>query len=275
MDDNRDLYEEEATPHFSGLLAICGPSSYLLVALLALIIAYPFYGGETVGRRLLFGVLTSAVLVSGAFAASQRRRTVVMALALAAPALGLQWLYTLSGSAIVADLLCLTLAAFYAFTVANVLGYVLGPGPVTGDKLHAAVAAYILTALLWTALYALVDHLVPGSFSVNGTSDLAAPLSWKDFLFFSFTTLTSTGYGRIVPIAGHAQSLAILEQLAGVFYVAILIARLAGLYQPGVSRRSTWRTRGSDGVARSEGKGRAKRRLLGVAARLAHNGERD
>ena len=180
MDNDRDLYEEEATPHFSGLLAICGPSSYLLIALLALIIAYPFYGGETLGRRLLFGVLTSAVLVSGAFAASQRRRTVVMALALAAPALALQWLYTLSGSPIVADLLCLTVAAFYAFTVANVLGYVLGPGPVTGDKLHAAVAAYILTALLWTALYALVDHLVPGSFSVNGISDLAAPLSWKE-----------------------------------------------------------------------------------------------
>jgi hypothetical protein len=142
----------------------------------------------------------------------------------------------------------LTVAAFYVFTVVNVLGYVLGPGPVTGDKLHAAVAACILTALLWTALYALVDHLVPGSFSVRGTSDLAAPLSWKNLLFFSFTTLTSTGYGGIIPAADHAQSLAILEQLAGVFYVAILIARLAGLYQPGASRRSTWHTSGTDGV---------------------------
>jgi hypothetical protein len=275
LDSDHDLYEEETTPHLSGLLSICGPSSYLLVALLALIIAYPFYGGETLGRRLLFGVLTSAVLVSGAFAASQKKRTVVMALALAAPALGLQWFYTLSGGPIVADLLALTVAAFYAFTVANVLGYVLGSGPVTGDKLHAAVAAYILTALLWTALYALVDRLVPGSFSVNGISDLGAPLSWKELLFFSFTTLTSTGYGGIVPAAGHAQSLAILEQLAGVFYVAILIARLAGLYQPGASRRSTWRTRGSDGVAPSGRKGRAKRGLLRVAARLVRNSRRD
>jgi hypothetical protein len=224
---------------------------------------------------LLFGLLTSAILVSGAFAASQRRRTVVMALALAAPALGLQWLHTLSGSPIVADLLYITVAAFYAFTVANVLGYVLGPGPVSGDKLHAAVAAYILTAVLWTALYALVDHLVPGSFSVNGTSDLGAPLSWKDFLFFSFTTLTSTGYGRIIPIADHAQSLAILEQLAGVFYIAILIARLAGLYQPGASRRSTWHTRAIDAVAGSGGKGRAKRRLVRLAARLAQYDKRD
>ena len=194
-----------------------------------------------------------------------------MSLALAAPALTLQWLYTLSGSPIVADLLCLMVAAFYAFIVANVLGYVLGSGPVIGDKLHAAVAAYILRALLWTALYALVDHLVPGSFSVSGTSDLDAPLSWKELLFFSFTTLTSTGYGRIIPTAGHAQSLAILEQLAGVFFVVILIVRLAGLYQPGALRRSTWRMSGTDGIARPERKGRAKRRLLRVAARLAQN----
>ena len=90
-------------------------------------------------------------------------------------------------------------------------------------------------------------------------------------LFFSFTTLTSTGYGEIVPTAGHAQSLAILEQLAGVFYVAILIARLAGLYQPGASRRPTGRTSGTDGVARSEGEGRAKRGLLRLAARLGRN----
>ncbi len=88
------------THDFSGLLALSGRCSYLLVALLVMIIAYPFYGGETLGRRLLFGVLTSAILVSGAFAASQRRRTVVIALALAAPALALQWLHTLSGSPI-------------------------------------------------------------------------------------------------------------------------------------------------------------------------------
>ena len=84
------------------------------------------------------------------------------------------------------------------------------------------------------------------------------------------------GLWRIIPTAGHgAQSLAILEQLAGVFYVAILIARLAGLYQPGAVRRSTWRMSGTDGIARPERKGRANRRLLRVAARLAQNDKRD
>jgi hypothetical protein len=83
MDHDRDLYEEEGTHNFSGLLAISGRCSYLLVALLVMIIANPFFSDETLGQRLLFGVVTSAILISGAFAASQRKRTVVIALALA------------------------------------------------------------------------------------------------------------------------------------------------------------------------------------------------
>ena len=55
-------------------------------------------------------------------------------------------------------------------------------------------------------------------------------------LYFSFTTLTSTGYGDLTPATRRAESLAILEQVAGVFYVAVLIARLAGLYPPGGHR---------------------------------------
>jgi Ion channel len=54
---------------------------------------------------------------------------------------------------------------------------------------------------------------------------------FPDLLYFSFATLTTTGYGDIAPVTGHARSLAILEQLAGTFYIAILIARLTGLYQ--------------------------------------------
>jgi hypothetical protein len=52
-------------------------------------------------------------------------------------------------------------------------------------------------------------------------------------VFFSFVTLTTTGYGDIIPMTPHAQSAAIVEQLAGTFYIAVLIARLAGLYEPG------------------------------------------
>jgi hypothetical protein len=64
-----------------------------------------------------------------------------------------------------------------------------------------------------------------------------------------------------------------LEQLAGVFYAAILIARLTGL-MPGALRQSTWRMSGTNGVTRT-GVKKAKRRVLRLAARLAHNDKRD
>jgi Ion channel len=95
----------------------------------------------------------------------------------------------------------------------------------------------ILLGVAWASLYGLADNLIPGSFMIDGgRSDAAHPPTWKDLVFFSFTTLTTTGYGNSVPVAPHAQSLAILEQLTGTFYVAVLIARLAGLYQPGASK---------------------------------------
>jgi hypothetical protein len=72
-------------------------------------------------------------------------------------------------------------------------------------------------------------------------------------LYFSFTTLTTTGYGDITPVSRHSQSLSILEQMAGTFYVAILIARLAGLYQSSASKPvvGNWRRlrRNRDGGA--------------------------
>jgi hypothetical protein len=123
----------------------------------------------------------------------------------------------------------MTYAIFYGFTISHVLRYVLMPGEVTADKIYGAIAGYILTGLLWTSLYLFLDIWRPGSF--KGVQDSASLLAFPDLLYFSLTTLTTTGYGDIAPVTTHARSLAILEQLAGTFYIAILIARLTGLYQ--------------------------------------------
>lgn len=78
---------------------------------------------------------------------------------------------------------------------------------------------------------------MPGSFVNVLEHRRPAAAEWRQFVFFSFTTLTTTGYGDIVPVKGRAQSAAILEQLMGLLYVAISIARLAGLYRPGSAGR--------------------------------------
>jgi hypothetical protein len=208
-----------------------GRTTYLLVALLALLLAYPFLD-DSLPHRLIGGFLNIAILVAAAYAASGSRGTFLVAVLLAAPSFGLQVAHSLTNGTVVGELLFLTYAVFYGFTISHVLRYVLMPGEVTADKIYGAVAGYILTGLLWTSLYLFIDQLHPGSFSYNGLkNDATTPLAFPDLLYFSFVTLTTTGYGDVVPVTGHARSLAILEQLAGTFYIAILIARLTGLYQ--------------------------------------------
>jgi hypothetical protein len=204
--------------------------TYLLVALLVLLFAYPFLD-DSLPHRLFGGFLNVAILVTAAYSASESRRMFAVAVLLAVPAFGLQVAYVFTRNAVVGELLFLTYAIFYGFTIGHVLRYVLMAGEVTADRIHGAIAAYILMGLLWTALYLLIDQLHPGSFIYNGKNDSTNMWTFPDLIYFSFVTLTTTGYGDIAPVTAHARSLAILEQLAGTFYIAILIARLTGLYQ--------------------------------------------
>lgn len=214
-----------------GRLKQTGRATWLLLAVVLLLVIYPLADDSLIWKAVL-GLLNSAILVTGVAAASSSRRTLGVAVAFALPALGLQWAIIVRHDPIFAVLECVTMMAFYIFAIAHILAYVLRPGPVTGNKLHGAIAAYIMIGLLWAFVYTLIDFLVPGSFDYMGQSDLLQRFHWVKFVFFSFVTLTTTGYGDVVPTTPHAQSAAVLEQLAGTFFVAVLIARLAGLYQP-------------------------------------------
>ena len=218
-------------------LKVTGRCTWLLGALILLLIVYPIVG-ESWKWLLTIGVLNTAVLISGAFAASHSRRTMFIAFGFALPALALEWLWVITYDQKVGLLLVFTLMLFYLFTIGHLVVYVLRPGPVTGNKLHGAISAFIMLGLFWAFFYQLIETLVPGSFVNLAEHQREPAVEWRQFVFFRFTTLTTTGYGDIVPVKGHAQSVTILEQLMGTLYVAILIARLAGLYQPGSGGRS-------------------------------------
>jgi hypothetical protein len=214
-----------------------GSCTWLLGALILLLIIYPIVG-ESLQWTLLIGVLNTAVLISGAFAASRARKTLIIAFGFALPALALEWLWIISYDKNIGLLFTVTLLLFYSFTIGHLLVYVLRPGSVTGNKLHGAISAFLMLGLFWAFFYELIETMVPGSFVNLAEQHREQTVEWGQFVFFSFTTLTTTGYGDIVPVKGHAQSAAILEQLMGVLYVAVLIARLAGLYEPGSAGRS-------------------------------------
>jgi hypothetical protein len=84
-----------------------------------------------------------------------------------------------------------------------------------------------MIGVLWGFLYAIVDRASPQSFAMHGSP---SSLQLIDLLYFSFSTLTTTGFGDIVPLSRPARTAVMLEGIVGQLFLAILIARLVGVY---------------------------------------------
>jgi hypothetical protein len=118
-------------------------------------------------------------------------------------------------------------AAFYFYAAYSLLRYMLSDHDVSTDELYATGATFTLVAWGFAYLFVFVQALEPGSFTaaVNAAQDR----TWMELLFLSFTTLSSTGLSDIIPITSWGRSVVMIEQLAGLGYVAMVVSRLVGL----------------------------------------------
>jgi hypothetical protein len=201
---------------------------YLFVAVLVLVMAVLLLDPVPRGRIML-NVGNLLVVVAAVAAVGRTQLSFVIALLLAAPALLFQWLALNDGDSQFLLHSWAFGAALYASTIGYLLRYVFQHDVMTADKLYGAAAAYLMLGVLWPYLYAIANHLQPGSFAFGGAV-VSPPLD--ELLYFSFTVLTSTGFGDAVPVLRYARGLCVLEQLTGALFLAILIARLAGVYPP-------------------------------------------
>jgi Ion channel len=201
---------------------------YLFFAVLALVMAVLLLE-STPRARILLNAGNLLVVVAAVAAVGRTQLSFVIALLLAAPTLLFQMLAIDEGDSRFLLHSWAFGAALYAATIGYLLRYVFQRQVMTADKLYGAAAAYLMLGVLWGYLYAIANHLQPGSFAFGGAV-ISPPLS--DLLYFSFTVLTSTGFGDAVPVLRYARGLCVLEQLVGALFLAILIARLAGVYPP-------------------------------------------
>jgi Ion channel len=222
------------SPSNSEVFRFGGFGTALLISLLAYIGLYPLMLGN-VAARLAGGLILAVILVSGAVIASQSRthRLIGVVLAILAFGLEIEWLATHKIK--VEAIYMAVLWIFLLYTALVIFRHVLSFGPIYADRVHAALSVYILLALSWACIYALIEILSPGAFTMGAAStDMHARPEGAHLLgnmiHLSIATLTSTGYGDIAPVAPLARSLCQLEQLVGVFYIAVLISRLVGLY---------------------------------------------
>jgi len=198
----------------------------LFLALLALLVVMP-YVVETARGRVLIGLLNIIILVTAVTAVERSKKTFVIAMILGLPTLCFQILALQSGLPGQFALSWSFGAAFYAFTIAHLLHYVLRRDLMTADKLYGAVAAYVMIAIFWAYLYGVMQYFYPGAFAYHGTTKT---LDMAELIFYSFTVLTTAGFGDVTAQLIQPRFATILEAVTGVMYVAILIARLTGVY---------------------------------------------
>ena len=133
------------------------------------------------------------------------------------------------------------LAAFFALAAAGLFSYLRSSRTVTQAHLYTAINIYLLLGLLWATLYLAIDTFYPGSIQIGSH----AVNRETDLLYFSLITLSTIGYGDIVPFSGEARILAALEGVTGVLYIAITVALLVSRFrtEPSDSRDLTDMTR--------------------------------
>jgi hypothetical protein len=204
------------------------PSLLLLLALVGTILVYPFLEASDIGRASVsainIAVMILALRVVGHTPGLRR-----LGLVLASPPILLHGYYLLGGGSAYGLATTIALAVYYAFAIGALLAYVLRDDIATTDELFATICMYVLIAMLWACLYWVVKYFQPDAFFVNPQNNPDARVTWWDLLYFSFTTLTSVGFGEITPATSHARSLVMLEQIAGVMYVALLVGRVTSM----------------------------------------------
>lgn len=209
--------------------AVHGRAVYLLVLVALLHFIYPITVSGSVAALILYQVVYTGMVAIGVLVAGDSRRHQVAAVGLGTAWLLFSVLYALDPASQWKVLATYAvLLPFQALVVWLLLRYIFQAQRVTRDVLYAAVTVYILLAALFVPVYGSLELLQPGSFVDN--LHPGAPVFWQQFVYYSLITLTTTGYGDILPVSAWARAIATVEAVIGTLYLAILMARLVSLY---------------------------------------------
>jgi hypothetical protein len=224
-----------------GLRRFSAVGLLIALGLLFFFFFFPFVE-EVKGGDLIVSILLSLVLLSAVFTVASRR-TLIVALLLAIPAVAGEWINHFQPHLVPPPIFLVAGLLLVAFVVVNLLRFVLRAPSVNAEVLCASISAYLMLGLIWTMAYWLVDQLTPGrAFSFNTNAGRQSMNGFNAF-YFSFITLSTVGYGDITPLSRIARWLAAMEAMTGLLYVAVLIARLISLYstpKSNDSRASYW-----------------------------------
>jgi voltage-gated potassium channel len=210
-----------------------GRYTLLLLAILMLLIGESFFVRHSLAQALTL-VTMSFVLLSALSTLNVSKTYFVLGILLALPALISRWILQFEQNEPAEVIVAVTASAFIMITVMGLIRHLFKVRQVTFDTISAAICAYLLLALAWAFIFALLELEEPGSFSSSLVvrhvhSGSALLMTMNNAIYYSFVCLTTTGYGDIAPRSELTRTLSVLESVTRQMYLAILIARLVSL----------------------------------------------
>jgi hypothetical protein len=208
---------------------------FLLISLLLLFFFYPFFQRSQAGVVIL-DIVFLVILLSGIYAISERKNIFITSLLLAIIGFGA----TVLNYSLMSVSLRVTAASayglFFILMAVAILTTIIKTKKVTIETIYASICVYLLLGIIWTMMYSAIEIIEPGSFLSGGASvidfsgDPVRRNVFANFIYYSFVTLTTLGYGDIIPVSPQARALSSLEAVVGQLYIAVLIAGLVGMH---------------------------------------------
>jgi hypothetical protein len=202
------------------------PSAILFAAQLLAVLIYPAMEGGDVGRSLfsVFGIL---ILVLVVLAVRATPAFTWFALLLGVPATILLLIQAVTQDDALLPYSLAFEAVLYFYAAYALISYMLEDHVITRDELYAVGATFTLVAWAFAYSFTVYQSIEPHSFTA--AVDPNGERSWMELLFLSFTNLSSTGLSDVAPIKPFARSMVMIEQVAGVAYIAMVVSRLVGM----------------------------------------------
>ena len=215
---------------------------YLLASLLLMLVVVPVVHHRFIASLLQEAFLT-AVLITAIVANRGRRQVRIAGIAVAAVALPLNWATVFFHSPLLIIMAYSAGIAFLGMTAAMILISVLRDHLATIQAVVGAICVYLLIGLTWALMYSALEYaqqdafIIPERSIVTRARDGREMTSYSQMVYFSFVTMSTLGYGDMIPRTPPAQTMAWMQSVLGQLYLAVLVARLVSVLPATVSRQ--------------------------------------
>jgi len=203
--------------------------SYLLIALLVLLVTIPLADDLGLAAApLVKGLVFSCLLVIGVWSLKGQGRFFTIGMAFVVAGVILNVLAIRMHSPFFLYSSVLSMIGFLLVAITLTMKQVVVGTDISTNRIVGAICVYLLLGVIWAMAYTMVDFALPGSFAGFSSMD---DFGWdSEWLYFSFVTMTTLGYGDILPVSATARGLAYIQAVVGQFYIAVLVAGLVGAY---------------------------------------------